>query len=163
LIDDIKGIPRLFFTTSMFQHGLIQDLRDTNPRTSRPHYGNPLTPQTVNALSLGPQGPQQARQRHRPRPLNIIVKTQVMAAVLVQETLRNAGIKILKLHQSVRPSVLHGAHEFIHQVIKVLSVQSLFLHANVKIILKQFFIVRTDIQDDGKDAIGGDTTGGAVL
>jgi hypothetical protein len=95
--------------------------------------------------------------------LNVIIETQVVVPILVQQGLGNRGIKVFKLHQDVGPSVSNCLHEFIDHVIIFRSTGATLLLAQIKFVLQQFFIVGTNIQDHGQDAMGSNATSGTIL
>mmetsp|Transcript_26002 Transcript_26002/g.55689 ORF Transcript_26002/g.55689 Transcript_26002/m.55689 type:complete len:282 (+) Transcript_26002:1650-2495(+) len=114
LIYNKKGVFRRFFTVSLFQHSLVEDLRDTNARTSSSCNGDSLVAQGSHVCSLGSKSSKQSSKCCCPSSLNIIVEAQVIFSVLVEQSLCHGTIKIFELNENIWPSVTNRIHKFIH-------------------------------------------------
>ena len=122
----------------------------------------PTMSQGMDVFPTGPQCRQESRQGSGSCALNVIVETQMIVSILIEQGLCHGTLKVFKLDQGIGPTKAYRLHEFIHQMIIGASHQPWLLDTEIILILQEFWIVGTDIQHDGHDTMWSNATRGTV-
>ena len=154
-VGNVKHFPRFLWGATLLHHSLHKNVRDPNPCTPSTCDGDSLVAECRDVFSFGPDSTQHTSQCGGAGSLDVIIETQVILTVLVQQRLCHIARKIFKLNQYIRPSESDSFHELFNHVKVRVPTQTSFRHTQIKRILEQFFVVSPNIQHDREYAVGG--------
>mmetsp|Transcript_20442 Transcript_20442/g.47953 ORF Transcript_20442/g.47953 Transcript_20442/m.47953 type:complete len:488 (+) Transcript_20442:412-1875(+) len=157
-----KGVLCHFLAVPLFQHGLVKDLRNPDPGTTRPGNQDSLVAEGVDVRSLGAEGSEKAGECRGAGSLDVVVEAEVIVSVLVEQPLCYGAVKVFELDQDVGPAIPDRVHELIDQVIVFLSTKSLLGDTNVEFVVQEFLVVGTDVEHHGEYTMRWDATGGTI-
>ena len=153
------ALQRIGFGCAFRHHGGDDEVGDAGRGLARAEEQHLL----VGQFSAGhPQCREQAGERHRRRPLNVVVEDVYPVAIFVQQPERRVIGEILELDQHAGESLARGSNEFVDEFVVSRAGQPLAAQADIIGIVQEILVVGADIQHDRQAVLRMDTGAGRI-